>query len=47
MPSHETVKYAKDVLSVAFMFIVGGYIVLHILTGGTLRPVVPIAGVAS
>lgn len=47
MPSHEQVKYVKDVLSVLFMFVVGGYLAVHILTGGALRPVVPIAGVAS
>jgi hypothetical protein len=47
MPSHDQIKYAKDFLSVVFMLIVGGFIAAHLLRGGTFRPVVGIAGVAS
>lgn len=37
MPSHESVKYAKDALTVGLLVIVTVYLVRHFAQGGSLR----------
>lgn len=37
MPDHETVKYAKDALTVGLLTVVSVYLILHFVRGGSLR----------